>query len=342
VEFFFSDSNFARDKFLKQKTRENKDRYVDISVLLRFNTLKALTTDIKVVADSLKGSELVEVNESGLAIRRKSAEMPDEQNIYKRRIFVEGLPKDATWIQVRDLFQVFGKVSYVGLRRDRLTKQALGSATVDFESEDAVKKAVENPPSFRDEKLKNVMAFQAWLDSRKKNKKKSPKSNRKKGKEQTVNTDVLVLRVKGLSNEDVNSRFREIRESMVDLAKTLDETDVEPKFVDVSQDDNSTIFVRCQCTRKEGESFVNKVKETKDLKVLEKSVEIDEASEMERDNFFERMRASARARDDRGRGQKRSRNYRGGSRDTNTTSPKKKMKVANVDDDEDVSEKTNE
>ena len=245
-----------RDKFLKQKARENKERYVDISILLKFNTLKALTTDEKVVAEAVKDSEVVEVNDSGSAIRRKNAEMPDERNINKRRVFVDGLPQDTKWTEVRDVFQTFGKVGYVQLRRDRLTKKALGSATVDFESEDAAKKAVESPPTFRDEKLKSVMAFTAWLDSRRSKQRKSPKGRKSRDREE-LNTDVLVLRVKGLSEDDVRSNFRDIKNSLVSLTEKLEESDVRPKFVDVS---DSIVFVRCQCSTKEGTSFVEKVK----------------------------------------------------------------------------------
>lgn len=320
VEFFFSDANFARDKFLKQKTRENKDRYVDISILLRFNTLKALTTDEKVVADAVKDSEVVELNDSGSAIRRKSAEMPDEQNINKRRIFVDGLPDDTKWTELRDLFQTFGKVVYVGLRRDRLTKRALGSATIDFESEDAANKAVDSPPSFRDEKLKSVVTFTAWLESRKSKQNKSPKG-RKKREQEEVNTDVLILCVKGLSAEDVRSNFKEIRNSLVSLTEKLGESNVKPQFVDAAEDDDSTVFVRCRCTVKEGTPFVEKVKTDETLKILEKSVQINAASEKERETYFARMRQSAKARNDRERGQKRRRH-----RDRRDDTPQKKQK----------------
>eukprot|EP00938_MAST-03A_sp_MAST-3A-sp1_P003030 g3030.t1 len=317
VEFFFSDSNFMRDKFLKQKARENKERYVDISILLKFNTLKALTTDEKVVAEAVKDSEVVEVNDSGSAIRRKSAEMPDERNINKRRVFVDGLPQDTKWTEVRDVFQTFGKVGYVQLRRDRLTRKALGSATVDFESEDAAKKAVESPPTFRDEKLKSVIAFTAWLDSRKSKHRKSPKDRKRRDREE-LNTDVLVLRVKGLSEDDVRSNFRDIKNSLVSLTEKLEESDVKPKFVDIS---DSIVFVRCQCTVKEGTSFVEKVKKEESLTILEKSVQIDAADEKERETYFARMRQSAKERDDRERGQKRRRH-----RDRRDDTPKKKQK----------------
>jgi hypothetical protein len=198
-----------------------------------------------------------------------------------------------------------------------LTKKALGSATVDFESEDAAKKAVESPPTFRDEKLKSVMAFTAWLDSRKSKHRKSPKDRKRRDREE-LNTDVLVLRVKGLSEDDVRSNFRDIKNSLVSLTEKLEESDVKPKFVDIS---DSIVFVRCQCTVKEGTSFVEKVKKEESLTILEKSVQIDAADEKERETYFARMRQSAREHDDRERGQKRRRH-----RDRRDDTPKKKQK----------------
>ena len=88
---------------MKQKARENR-RYVDISILLKFNTLKALTTDEKVVAEAVKDSEVVEVNDSGSAIRR-NAEMPDERNINKRRVFVDGLPQTQNGLRYETCFK---------------------------------------------------------------------------------------------------------------------------------------------------------------------------------------------------------------------------------------------
>ena len=44
-EFYFSDSNFRRDKFLRGKADEDEAGFVDLSVLLTFNRMKQLCTD---------------------------------------------------------------------------------------------------------------------------------------------------------------------------------------------------------------------------------------------------------------------------------------------------------
>lgn len=43
VEFYFSDSNFRKDKFLREKANADPDGFVPITVLLTFNRLKSLT-----------------------------------------------------------------------------------------------------------------------------------------------------------------------------------------------------------------------------------------------------------------------------------------------------------
>ena len=50
VEFYFSDSNYRKDTFLKAAAESDPDGFVAISVLLTFNRLKSLTTDVAVVA----------------------------------------------------------------------------------------------------------------------------------------------------------------------------------------------------------------------------------------------------------------------------------------------------
>ena len=56
-EFYFGDTNLAKDGFLRQKIEESKDGFVLISVLLTFNRLRSITEDSTVVAKALQASE---------------------------------------------------------------------------------------------------------------------------------------------------------------------------------------------------------------------------------------------------------------------------------------------
>ena len=72
VEFYFSDKNFAKDKFLKEETAKSPEQWVNISVLSTFNRMKVLvpSLDLAVIADALKTSTAVEVSEDGTKVRR--------------------------------------------------------------------------------------------------------------------------------------------------------------------------------------------------------------------------------------------------------------------------------
>ena len=53
IEFYFGDSNFRTDRFLSGKAKENPEGYVSIELLLTFQRMKQLTTDVAVVAAAL-------------------------------------------------------------------------------------------------------------------------------------------------------------------------------------------------------------------------------------------------------------------------------------------------
>jgi hypothetical protein len=70
IEFYFSDSNYRKDTFLKAAAESDPDGFVAISVLLTFNRLKALSTDISLVADAVRDSAVVVVSEDGTKLKR--------------------------------------------------------------------------------------------------------------------------------------------------------------------------------------------------------------------------------------------------------------------------------
>ena len=45
VEFYFSDSNLPRDKFLSQRIRESQDGWIDLALIASFNRIKRLGVD---------------------------------------------------------------------------------------------------------------------------------------------------------------------------------------------------------------------------------------------------------------------------------------------------------
>eukprot|EP00871_Galdieria_phlegrea_P004880 jgi/Galph1/5393/GphlegSOOS_G4102.1 len=140
VEFYFSDSNLPRDKFLRSKTEETKDGFLIAS----FKRLRALCQDIPTIAQALRNSALVELDENGTKVRRK-VPMPSSISTKRKTIYVKGFPRDQEpdIESVVELFSPYGLVRCVRFRRYHDTKKFKGSAFVEFETEEEAQRAAE-------------------------------------------------------------------------------------------------------------------------------------------------------------------------------------------------------
>lgn len=95
IEFYFSDVNIAKDVFLKTKMAEDAEGFVPLDVLLTFNRLAALSKDMKVIAEALKDSDKVVVDEVRMAIRRKDP-LPESIQTEDQTIYVKPIPPTLT------------------------------------------------------------------------------------------------------------------------------------------------------------------------------------------------------------------------------------------------------
>lgn len=136
VEFYFSDANLPRDKFLQEKIKE-KDGWVDLAVLVSFSRMKALSEDISVIADAVsKSAELLEVNEEKTAVRRRTA-LPESQETLMRSVYVKGFPESASLDELEAFFAgVSESVQAIRMRRHLDSKAFKGSVFVEFPSEE--------------------------------------------------------------------------------------------------------------------------------------------------------------------------------------------------------------
>ena len=57
IEFYFSDSNYPKDKFLQEKAKENEEGFIPLEVLTNFNRLKSITTDLDQIRKALGESD---------------------------------------------------------------------------------------------------------------------------------------------------------------------------------------------------------------------------------------------------------------------------------------------
>jgi len=143
VEFYFSDSNLPKDKFLKGLINQNQG-WVPIPVIASFKRMRQLTTDVQVVVNALrKSASLLEVNPEGDKMRRITP-LPEniDQISLKRTIHAKGLPAESTIESVTEYFNQHGKVVCVRLIRLNKSpeKKFKGSVFVELSSEEEAKK----------------------------------------------------------------------------------------------------------------------------------------------------------------------------------------------------------
>lgn len=140
MEFYFSDANLTKDRFLGKLIAE--DPCIDISVFLQFNKIRALTTDMKDVCGALRNSELLSVTEDGTKVFRTTP-VKEKNNTDDCTIYVEQLPLDAQHEWLRDVFSAYGKVAYVSLPKYRTSGKIKGFAFVEFETPEEANKTLE-------------------------------------------------------------------------------------------------------------------------------------------------------------------------------------------------------
>ncbi|KAI7884597.1 La-domain-containing protein [Lichtheimia hyalospora FSU 10163] len=160
VEFYFSDSNLPFDKFLWTLKEKNSEGWVPLATIASFKKMKMITEDLPTVVAAIRDqpSELVELDESGENIRRKTPVV--QQESISRSIYAKGFPlvdenaenpKEAL-LQLQDkideLFSEHGKVLAVRLRKtDGKPSKFKGSVFIEFstpeEAENAVTKSLQ-------------------------------------------------------------------------------------------------------------------------------------------------------------------------------------------------------
>ena len=135
VEFYFSDSNYRKDTFLRAAAESDPEGFVPITTLLTFNKLKQMTTEVDKVSEALKDSDSVVLSADGKKLKRAEP-LPDVDTSADRTLYVKGYPledADVTIESVAEQFTKYGKVSYVRLRRGN-DKKFKGSCFVEFSS----------------------------------------------------------------------------------------------------------------------------------------------------------------------------------------------------------------
>lgn len=159
IEYYFGDINLSKDKFMKEEIQKDAG-WVSLETLTKFNRLKELSTDHKVIVEALKKSQaqLLEIDEVGAKVRRAKA-LPDnlgefETNLKQNTVYVKGFPTTMVLDDFYPFFEKHGKVLQVFMRRFPTTKQFKGSVFVTFETSEQSKTFLEQlSPKYNDADL---------------------------------------------------------------------------------------------------------------------------------------------------------------------------------------------
>lgn len=181
VEFYFSDSNYRRDTFLKAAAESDPDGFVAISVLLTFNRLKSLTTDVAVVADAIESSEQLILSSDRKKVKRANP-LPETDESAAKSLYVKGYPTDdaeVTIDSISEQFSVYGRVLYVKMRttKDRTSNAShfKGSVIIEFDTVESMEKALAAAVDsegkvilgYKGKPFVVVSTFAAWLADKK-------------------------------------------------------------------------------------------------------------------------------------------------------------------------------
>jgi len=154
IEFYFSDSNYPKDKFLQEKAKENEEGYIPLEVLTTFNRLKSITTDLDQICKALDGSDVVVLNDDRTLVKRKHP-VPSTLDTDARTLFIRGIPKDSKLDDLEKFFAKYGTVKSVRCLRNKNTKELTGTVFLELGNEDEAKKMAEIKEDivFNDHKL---------------------------------------------------------------------------------------------------------------------------------------------------------------------------------------------
>merc|ERR1712223_1739821 len=119
VEFYFSDANITKDKFLLKHVKRNKEGFVSLKLISSFKRVKHLTKDWRQVAVAIeRKSKKLEVNDLKTKVRRLDALPEYDETTPSRTVVALNLPIERPTIEaVAEIFSEGGEIVLVRILR---------------------------------------------------------------------------------------------------------------------------------------------------------------------------------------------------------------------------------
>lgn len=155
MEFYLSDANLQKDRFLMQQMTSCAGGYIDLDVFLRCNKILSLTSDIEVLTNAVATSKTLVVDKEKKRVSRL-VPYSEPKDVDERTVYVECLPIETDREWIRKVFGACGKIVYISLPRYKSTGDIKGFAFVEYETTESAQKACElinHPPAEAEEKV---------------------------------------------------------------------------------------------------------------------------------------------------------------------------------------------
>ncbi|EFO19002.2 La domain-containing protein [Loa loa] len=213
IEYYFGDINLPRDRFLQEEIKKD-DGWVQLTTMLKFKRLAQISSNPKIIRESLKHSELMQVSEDGSKIRRNPAiPLPENsleywQVVKRRTVYIKGFERETKLDDILDFVKQFGSVENVMMRREKSEKRAFkGSVFVTYKDQKTAEAFVNSDTKqFNGNDLLKMMQNDYWANKQKELKEKRLAARvakqAKKNLEMVHFVKGLVLSVENLPKED--------------------------------------------------------------------------------------------------------------------------------------------
>ncbi|XP_052754754.1 la-related protein 7 [Galleria mellonella] len=251
MEFYFSDANLTKDRFLGELIKT--DAYVPVEVFLKFNKIRSMTQDVNDIVKAMKNSTLLELSDDKTKIMRQTPVLPYDAD--QRTVYVESIPVTASREWLQRVFSDYGHVAYISLPKFKNSQRIKGYGFIEFHKPEDAQKCISTftkmgcklPTCMPPEELSSIKMFSVEepLDAvssdnkEEKEENEPPKKKSKKNKDRKLHKHFeLKLEHESDSEKTLVTPSEENKSiSMSTESKSLDEQANESKDELTSQDE---------------------------------------------------------------------------------------------------------
>ncbi|KAM3964319.1 la-related protein 7-like [Aphomia sociella] len=163
MEFYFSDANLTKDRFLGELVKT--DAYVPIDVFLKFNKIRSMTQDVNDIVKAMKNSTLLELSDDKTKVKRQTPVLPYDAD--QRTVYVESIPVTASRDWLERIFSDYGHVAYISLPKFKNSQRIKGYGFIEFNKPEDAQKCINTftkmgcklPTSMPPEDLSSIKMF---------------------------------------------------------------------------------------------------------------------------------------------------------------------------------------